>query len=295
MRNTRQLAHVAVITANLMFGITYAAAKLLTTEFISSYALNVCRILVSLPLFWLLLVFKPANPGIKRADIGRFMLCGLCGVTINQIMFLKGVSLTSTIHASLLALGTPIFITAAAAWLLKDAFTKNKAWGLVLGLSGAALLLVNATNTRIGDNVVLGDLFIIINSVSYALYFVLVKPLMAKYNPVHVVRWVFMFGGLMILPFGWNDFLATDFNALTPLAWWAMVAVTIGATFIAYMGNIYSLKYLGPSITGSYIYSQPVFATFIAIAFLGEAFHWYHVLAAALVFTGVWLVNKQRG
>ena len=275
-----------------MFGLSYSAAKLLTTEYLTSYALNVCRILVSLPLFWLLLLFKPSNPGIKRADIGRFVLCGLCGVTINQILFLKGVSLTSTIHASLLALGTPIFITAAAAWLLKDAFTRNKLLGLLFGLTGAGLLMANATNIRAGDNVLLGDAFIIINSISYALYFVWVKPLMQRYNPVHVVRWVFMFGGLMIIPFGWHDFTQTNFGNFTPLAWWAMAAIAIGATFIAYMGNIYSLKHLGPSITGSYIYSQPVFATAIAIVFLNEPFRWYHLLAAFLVFTGVWMVNK---
>jgi len=281
--------------ANVLFGVSYASAKMLTSGFISSYGLNVSRILVSLPLFWLLLLFKPSSPSIDKKDLPRFFLCGLCGVAINQIMFLKGVSLTSTIHASLLSLGTPIFITAAAAWLLKEALTRNKILGLICGMAGAILLMANATTHRQGDNIILGDIFIVINSISYALYLVWVRPLMKKYNPIHVMRWVFIFGGLFIIPFGWHDFVQTDFSAFTNAAWAAIAVVAIGATFLAYLFNIFALKTLGPAIVGSYIYSQPVFATIIAITLLGEPFQWYHLLAAALVFTGVWLVNKQQG
>lgn len=287
-------AHAAVITANVMFGISYSSAKLLTTQFMGPYALNVSRILVSIPLFWMLLLFKPANPGIRKEHIGRFLLCGLAGVTINQLFFIKGVSLTSTIHASLLALGTPIFITAAAAWLLKENMTRNKLMGLVMGLGGAALLMSRAKGGKAGDNLLLGDILIVINSISYALYFVWAKPLMRSYNPIHVIRWVFMFGGLLILPIGWSDFTQTNFAAFTPLAWAALAAVVLGATFIAYLCNIIGLRYLGPTITGTYIYSQPVFATVIAILFLGETFHWYHAAAAILVFGGVWLVNRPQ-
>ena len=294
MDKERQQAHLAVLMANVLFGVSYAAAKLLTGGFISSYGLNVCRILVSLPLFWILLLFKPSSPSIAKEDLPRFIICGLCGVTINQIMFLKGVSLTSTIHASLLSLGTPIFITAAAAWLLHEKLTRNKIFGLVFGLSGAALLMAKGSSHKPGDNIILGDIFILINSISYAFYLVWVRPLMKKYNPIHVMRWVFVFGGLMILPFGWHDFMATDFSAFNSAAWGALIVVALGATFLAYLFNIYGLKTLGPAVTGSYIYSQPVFATVIAISLLGEPFRWYHLLAAAMVFTGVWLVNKQQ-
>jgi drug/metabolite transporter (DMT)-like permease len=300
---TSTKAHAAVIVANLMFGVTFSMVKILVPVFMTSYALNVVRILVSLPLFWLLFLLKPAvakagsrqwsRAGIDKADIPRFVLCGLSGVAINQILFVKGLSLTSTIHGSLLALGTPIFITAAAAWLLREKFTWNKGAGLVLGIAGAAMLVLGRSGHREGSNIWLGDLLVMANSISYALYFVWVKPLMLKYSPVHVIRWVFVFGGLMILPFGMGDFLATDFSLLTPMAWVAIGFVALGATFIAYLCNMYGIKYLGPAVTGSYIYSQPMFAAIISVIFLQEQFGVFQILAGGMIALGVYLVNLK--
>nr|MCU0333768.1 DMT family transporter [Chitinophagaceae bacterium] len=109
-------AHLAVLAANLLFGINFSMVKVLTPALMSSYALNVVRIVISVGLFWGLYLLRPSQAGIDRKDVPRFLLCAVTGVAINQILFIKGLSLTSTIHGSLLILGTPIFITAAAAW-----------------------------------------------------------------------------------------------------------------------------------------------------------------------------------
>jgi len=290
----RTKAHMAVLAANVIYGMSFSAIKLLTTGYMPAFSLNVVRILGAAPLFWLLYLFKPGRAGIDRQDIPRFLLCALTGVAINQLLFVKGISLTTSIHASILSLVSPIFITAAAGWLLQEKFTRWKAWGLALGISGA-LSIVSARSVQgsPAENMLLGDVYVIINAISYSLFFVLVKPLMTRYKPLHVIRWVFTLGVGMILPFGWGDFLATDFSQFTHQAWAALALVVLAMTFLAYMLNIYGIKYLGAGITGMYIYTQPVFASIIGIVLLGEPFSLRLALAAVLIGLGVLLVNKK--
>ncbi len=286
-------AHLAVLGANIIYGISFGAIKLLTGQFMPPFSLNLVRIGISAPLFWLVLAFKPTKAGIEKADIPRFIGCAVTGVAINQLMFIKGVSMTTSIHASILSLVSPIFITAAAGWVLKEKFTLLKAAGLVLGIGGAALILFGKQHTTAsGENMMLGDILIIINAISYSIYFVIVKPLMEKYHPIHVVRWVFTFGAFMILPFGLNDFLNTDFSAFNLNAWLALGLLVLGTTFMAYLLNVYGIKYLGAGITGMYIYTQPLFASLIGLLFLGEPFSLNNGIAALMIGAGVLLSSR---
>ena len=287
-------AHAAVLGANFIFGANYAIVKYITPAWLHPYALNVVRILASLSLFWLLFLFKPGKVPLQRKHLPRFMICALTGVVINQIFFIKGVSLTTPIHSALLSLATPIFITLIAAWLLREGFTWFKFLGLALGIGGAALLILLKDATHTGSNMLLGDVMVIINAISYAFYLVLVRPLMQHYSGIQVLRWIFTFGSLVILPFGMHEFLNTDWVAFGFSQWAALAAVAIGATFLAYLLNVYGINIIGASATGAYIYTQPVFAAVIAVVFAGEHFSLVKLLAAILIFSGVYLANFRK-
>jgi drug/metabolite transporter (DMT)-like permease len=292
-RNTK--AHASVLGANFIFGANYAVVKYITPSFLHPFALNVVRILVSLTLFWFLFLFKKGKLTILKKDIPRFLLCALTGVVINQIFFIKGVSLTTSIHSALLSLATPIFITLIAAWLLREGFTFTKFMGLVLGIGGAAMLILLKDSTHTGNNILLGDIMVIINAVSYAFYLVLVRPLMKTYSGIQVLRWIFTFGSLVILPFGMQEFIATNWAAFGLYQWLALGFVAVGATFLAYLLNVYGISIIGASATGAYIYTQPIFAAAIAMIFAGEHFSLVKLVAAVCIFSGVYLANfKQR-
>lgn len=292
--NNHTKAHIAVIGANVIFGSTYAVVKYITGSVIHPYSLNVVRILVSLFLFWGLFLFKPGKVKIKREHIPRFLLCALTGVVINQIFYIKGVSLTTTIHSSLLSLATPIFITIIAAWLLREGLTIVKFTGLILGIGGAVMLVLLKDNSHSGSDVLLGDVLVLINAVSYAFYLVMVRPLMAEYSGIQVLRWVFTIGALAILPFGMDHFIATDWSVFSYTHWLALAFVAVGSTFLAYLLNVYGISVIGPSATGAYIYTQPVFAAIIAVVFAGEHFSMVKLMAAVLIFTGVYLANLKK-
>ncbi len=292
--NKQTIAHIALFFTNIFFAINLSAVKHLTnSELVKPFGLNVVRIGVSVLLFWAMYLLKPVNIKIKKEDRLRLFLCAVCGIAINQLFFIKGLSLTYPIHAALLLLITPILIVFIAAWILKERLSFFKLAGLALGISGALVLILAKDINGNGANVLLGDLFIIINAVSYTIYFIIVKPLMLKYNAVVILRWIFTIGLILVLPFGWQEFIEIPWQAYTAIDFTSMALIVITGTFLAYLFNLYGIKMLGASVAGFYIYTQPVFAALIAMLFLHENLALYKIIAAALIFSGVYLANKQ--
>jgi drug/metabolite transporter (DMT)-like permease len=289
---TSTKAHLAVLGTNIFFAANYSLVKYISPSLVKPFGLNIVRVGVSLFLFWLVWVLGKNEAGIRKKHIGRFILCGLTGITINQMLFIKGLTMTSTIHASLLMLCTPLLITVFAFWILKEKLTILKAAGLASGIGGAALLILSKESAS--ESSAWGDLLIIMNAISYTLYFILVKPLMKEYKPVHVTRWVFTFGFIMMLPFGWTEFTQIDWSLFEAGHFAALTFFIICGTFLAYIFNVYGIQHLGAGITGSYIYTQPAFAALIAIAFLHETVTWQKVVAGVLIFVGVFLVGTRN-
>ncbi|HEX6915429.1 MAG TPA: DMT family transporter, partial [Chitinophagaceae bacterium] len=253
----------------------------------------VIRILVTTILFWILFSFRPTPVRVTKKDILRFILCGATGVAFNQLFFINGLALTTSIHAALLMLATPIFITCIAAWLLREQLNLIKFAGLAMGVAGAVTLILQKDQMQSATNILRGDIYVLINAILYGFYLVMVRPLMERYSSLQVIRSVFTVGLFFILPFGWHDFVQTDWSALQPGHWIALAFVVFAATFFAYLFNVYGVSVLGASTTGAYIYTQPVFAAVIAMLFMGESFTLSKGISALLIFGGVYLVSYR--
>lgn len=286
-------AHLALLGTNIFFAINFTAVKyLFNYKFIEPFALNLLRVGITSILLWGLYLFKPQKVAIQKKDYGRLFLCALTGIAINQLLFIKGLSLTYSIHASLLMLTTPILITLGAAWLLKERLTAFKIIGLAFGVSGALVLLLAKEKQGNPTDVLYGNILILLNAISYSFYFVLVKPLMKTYSPIVIIRTIFTVGFFIMLPFCWQQFVHTAWQCYTPGAYATLGLIVIAGTFFAYLFNIYGIKVLGASVSGSYIYLQPLFAAAIAMLFLSEGISPQKIIAALLIFAGVFFVNK---
>ena len=283
-----------MLATNIFFALNFTTVKfLINGGFLKPFGLNLIRVGVTAFLLWILYFFNKEKKRIQKKDVGKFLLCAFTGIAINQLAFIKGLSLTYSIHASLLLLITPILITFIAAWVLKERLTNNKLIGLALGIGGAMVLILAKDRTGNAQDVLIGDLLIILNAVSYTFYFVLVKPLMLEYNPITVLRNVFTIGFFMILPFCWNEFWQINWAHYSSKEFLALGMIVIPGTFCAYLFNMYGIKNLGAAVAGNYIYTQPLFAAALAIGFLGEDLSAYKILAGSLIFAGVFLANKQ--
>jgi drug/metabolite transporter (DMT)-like permease len=290
--NNQVKAHLALLGANLFYGAGFTVAKQVMPRLIEPLGFIFIRVSVVLVLFWLSFGFgKKFRAKIEKRDWKILVLGGLFGVALNQMLFFMGLNLTFPIHASLIMMSTPLLITVIALFVLRERITLDKALGLALGIGGASFLMSAGKEITLTGNSAFGDLLIFLNAASYAVYLVMIKPLMVRYRPIIVIRWVFLFGFLFMFPFGIQDFLNIDWSLFTPSDYGAVLFIVICVTFFTFLWNIYALKHLSPSIAGGYIYLQPIFAAFISVIVTGEALTWVKVLSTLLIFSGVYLVN----
>jgi drug/metabolite transporter (DMT)-like permease len=294
IRANRIKAHLALIGTNIFFAINFSAVKyLINNHFIQPFGLNFIRMFFTTLLLWMFYFLNPVKITVRKIHYKRFIICALLGIVINQLLFIKGLSMTFSIHASLLMLTTPIFITIIAAFILKEHLHKFKILGLLLGISGALVLIMARKNTGNGSNVIWGDIFVIINAICYSCYFILVKPLMKRYSAMSVIRVLFTIGTFIALPICWNEFTAIPWSHYTVLSTSILLLIVVGGTFFAYTFNLYRIKHLGASISGAYIYTQPFFATVIAMIFMNETLDIYKIIGGVFIFSGVYFVTKK--
>ena len=283
-------AHLAILGANIIYAVNYGFAKdVMNGGYVPPFAFILMRAIGATLLFWITSFFFYEK--ISKPDILKFALCGLFGVTANQLMFFKGLELTSTIHASIIMVTSPIIVSILSLIILKEKLHFYKILGVIIGLIGA-ITIISANNTHNGNSGLKGDIFIFLNAISFGLYLIIVKPLMSKYSPITVVKWVFTFGLLGVLPFG-----IYEINEIN----WEMnneIILKIGfviffTTFLCYLFNIYGVKYVSPTIVSTYIYLQPVLTSFIAVLRGRENLNTTIVFSSALIFLGVYLVSNN--
>jgi len=286
-------AHLAVLIANIIYGANYSIAKQVMPEYIKPFGFILIRVLVAGILFWICerLFIKEK---VAKQDYKILFLCALFGVAINQLLFFKGLSLTSPINSGLMMISNPIFVLLLAAIIIKERIAWVRIGGIALGISGCVLLLLFSNKIQNTNSSTLGDLYVLINSLSFALYLVLVKPLMKIYHPITIMKWVFLFGIFWILPFGWKEMLSVDYSQIPTSAILAILYVIIFTTFLAYWLNNLALKTVEPSIVGIYIYLQPLLASFFAIILGKDFIDGTKIVSALLIFAGVYLASFYK-
>jgi drug/metabolite transporter (DMT)-like permease len=293
--NERIKAHLALLGANLFYGAGFTVAKIVMPSLIQPKGFILIRVAVVTILFWLSYFGgKNFRTKIDRKDWRTLILCAIFGVATNQLLFFQGLNLTSPIHASLMMLSTPILVSLFAVYALHEKLSVNKIIGLILGVSGAVILVLLGGKDKVATNALLGDVFVLMNATSYAIYLVIAKPLMTKYRPIIVIRWIFLIGLLVVFPFGISEFTEINWNMFSFKEYAAVAFIVICCTFFTYLWNIYALRILSPATAGAYIYLQPVFAALIAVFFYFEHLSWTKVIASIFIFAGVYFVSKRK-
>ena len=293
--NKTSRAHLFLIVSGLLFGANYWIAKGLMPDFMQPAQIIFVRCLSAVALFWLVSAITQKEK-VCRRDHFLLALGGLTGISVNQTFFFSGLSLTSPVDAALLHSGSPVVVLLFSTLLAREKINLSKIAGILMGASGAVALVLHGNAAESGSgNHLLGNTLIILNIVSYSLYLVIIKPLMVRYRAITIMKWVFLYGFLLILPYSLNSVSSIGFGKFSDFAWFSLAYIVLGTTFLTYLMTSYSLRYVSAGTAGYYIYLQPVIAAFIGITFFRESPSFIKMLAAALVFAGVFLVNRKEG
>ena len=207
------LAHLALLSANLIYAINYSFAKDVMPVFILPSGFILLRIIGGVFLFSLV-YFLFIKEKVARDDMIRLAICGVFGVAVNQLFFFEGLNLTTPINAAIVMTISPILVIFLSFLIIKEPLTHRKILGILLGLAGATILILKGGGINFSSNYQTGNLFVFINASSYALYLVIVKPIMSKYNPITVMFYVFSFGFLYVLPFGFKNLALVEWATM---------------------------------------------------------------------------------
>ena len=287
------IAHLAVIGANIIFGINYVVAKGIMPDYLLPRPIIFLRVSGATVIFWLVSLLFP-HEKVERKDLLRLAVCALFGVAINQILFFEGLNLTTPINAAIIMVTIPIMVLVFAHLIIGDKITRNNSIGILFGFAGAVYLILQGGNISFKADTTLGNLLTFLNASSYALFLVLVKPLLKKYSALTVMKWVFTFGLIYIIPFSLHLVIASDFNAIPANIWLSIIYVVVFTTVLAYFLNNFSLKTISPTMNSAYIYIQPLLATIVALLASKDTLTYVEILAAIFIFTGVYFVNFRK-
>jgi len=293
MKKGNLTAHLAVLGANIIFGLNYVIAKGIMPHWMEPRAIIFLRVTGATAAFWLVEMFT-SREKVARKDLKRMFILAIFGVAVNQILFFEGLNLTTPINASIIMVGTPILVLLMSRFVIGDKISGRKLLGIILGFSGAAFLILRNGHLTLSSDTTLGNLLVLINAASYGLFLVMVKPLMSKYRPLTVMKWVFTFGLIFVIPVSIGEVIHTNFSIIPLNIWFSILYVVIFTTIFAYFLNNYSLQKISPSANSSYMYLQPILASLVAIFAGKDKLTMTEIIASLLIFTGVFFVNKKK-
>lgn len=282
--------HIALFVVQIIYALNYSFAKDLMPAFMNPMSIVVCRVTVSAILFWLLSLFVKTQK-IERKDLLKLFWLALFGVCLNQVFFMYGLYYTTPINSAIIMISNPVFVLIITLIVFKTRIRFMQIIGLAFAITGAVMILRYRGNFEVGSETILGDILTLINSIFWGLFIVTAKPIMQKYNTISVMRWVFLFGSIYVLPFGVDDMIDTNWSNFTAHAWFSIGFVVIATTFVAYLLNVYGLETLSAETVSAYIYMQPLLAALFAIIGGKDVMTTTKLISGIFIIFGLYLLN----
>lgn len=292
--NNRLLAIIAALTATSIFGLNHTITKNLMPVFITPPGLLLARVLGACTLFWIISIFSKKEK-IQKKDWPKFLFCSVFGMSINMISAIKGLELSTPINSSIISTISPIIVFIISIIMIKEKVIKTRLIGVAIGFIGAiSIILINTRTNFNPEDIRSGNLLLLLNSISYAIYLVAVRSLTKKYSVITIMKWLFLLGAILNTPFSIHHFLEIPWEIYDKIIFLKIGFVITGATFAVYLLNVYALKTLKASTVGMFIYLQPIIGIIYAIATGSDILKLTDIMAVCLVFTGIYLVSLKK-
>lgn len=288
----KQHGHLSLIVSSIVFGLNIPVARTIIPDIVDPFLMTFLRMIGAAVLFWIASLFTKKEY-VPRKDVFLFFFSAVVAIVVNQTFFIVGLSKTSPIDASLVVTLSPIITMLLAAIFIKEPITWLKTIGVLIGASGALVLILSSSQTGASGNFI-GNLFVLFSVTSYALYLTLFKNLISRYSPITSMKWMFLFATILTYPMSHKAIVETNFAAFDASVYLRIGFVVALATFFTYMLIPIGQKTLRPTTISMYNYLQPITASFLAVAIGMDRFGWDKIISTVLVFTGVYIVTQSK-
>ena len=281
--------HLALVLCNVVWAMDYPFYSLVLGKYVEPLPMVTAALIVTALMSLVPLLWEPierVEPRDKRLFLGAALLTGV----VRKLMMMYGLARTSPIDGSIINTVGPLLVLVISAVLGFDRFTKRKIAGLLLGMGGAVAVVLTGAASRHEHSQMIGNILIFGAACTSACYMVWFKQLISRYKITTVMRWIYCIAALVLLPFGAESLIHTNFAALHGRTLWATLFVIFVPTYIPNLMLNYALRQVAPTITSIYGYLQPVLAIAFSVAMGLDQLHWDTIAFAAVIFVGVWLV-----
>ncbi len=284
-------SYAALLTVQIAFG-TFPVVGKVVLAVIPSVALVGIRVGIAAIILYGFQRFRGNMRLAEKADYWKLALFGLFGVTFNQLLYVHGLSLTKVTNASLIAVTIPIFALLVGVLIGSEKLRAAKAFGVILAAAGV-IFLIDPRNASFSAETTKGDVFVVLNSLSYGIYVATSKNVVTRNGAMKSITWIFLFAALICVPLGTYSLSTIDIASVDLSIWLMALHIAVIATAVPYFFNAWALARVDPSTVAVFVYLQPVIGFLTAVAFLGERIGLNFIIAAALIFAGVFLVTKK--
>lgn len=284
-----------MIGAETMWGLMAPIGKfILSGAVITPLLMTDFRMIGAACLFWIASLFTQPEH-VNHKDMLSLFFAALFGIVFNQGTYIFGLGMTSPINASIVTTSLPILTMVIAAIYLREPITGKKLLGVFMGAVGALLLILSGqpmSGRQSGS--IGGDLLCLFAQFCFSLYLVFFKGLIGKYSPITLMKWMFTYASICLIPFSYTEIVQLDWSLLDYKVIAGLVMVVFCATFISYLLIPIGQKNLRPTVTSMYNYLQPIVASILAVAWGMDSFNALKIVAVVLVFSGVFFVTQSK-
>lgn len=295
MNRSQLIGHLACFGAYAIFGLNIVFCKDIANQGgLTPVVLFTLRAFCAGALFWLWSFFIKKE-SVPRKDLWCILGASVLGLVIPQQTFLYSISMTTPIDLSVVNSITPIMTMLVAAIFLKEPITWKKASGVLLSFAGVVWLIYQSNHTGGAEHSSpLGIVLIMINALSFALYLGICRPIIQRYNVVTLMKWMFLFAFIIVLPFSSKQLVSIDYASIPGPIWWEVAYLIFLATFVAYFLIPVGQQRIRPTLVSMYNYLQPIIACVVGVSIGMDRLTWMKVAASLLIFSGVAIVNQSR-
>jgi drug/metabolite transporter (DMT)-like permease len=284
--------HLALMAVQLMFASLAIVGKMVLRDgVLSPFGLIAARVTAATVVLLAVRALWKTRERVERRDLPEIAVYAFFGITANMLLFIAGLQRTTATNAVVIGATIPVFTAGVAVALRKEAATLPRVVGLAVACIGA-MVVVGAGQFEGGGQRLIGNLFCVANSLSFSIYLVISRRLLAKYSPMTLVVWTFVFGTLGILPFGLPDLIGAAPH-LSPKIWGCIAYIVVFPTVGTYFLNMFALQRAPASLVAIYIYVQPVVGALMAAAALGERPSASTFVGGGLIACGIALVTHE--